>query len=319
MSEFMPGTVTEPKEEITPEEPATLEEPGISGDGTETPSEDTSKPDEQVEEPTVEGLSESDFEKLEARLTSDKGPFHKNPAWQRILSARDTNATKAEARLKRLATKDPQGALETLMDEGMSEEDATGLLEGLNIDLTPQTPKVSDDGLNESEFYDFIQKNGFKIGDLTQEQLDYFKLQHKMLNTAMTPMKEYMAKQEEAKEKESNDKMKADYDKEMDELAKRVKDEYGLDFEKEVVPAMQRFLQDDQTFRGRPETLFRIAMSDRMEELGKRKSAIETSRLNKEKEAINSETPDGAGGKQTLPEGVGKNFATSWKYSGRQR
>ena len=314
-----PGTEVEKVD--TPEEETPEVTPGVSGDGTETPSEDTQKPGEQVkEEPTVEGLSDEDFEKLAARLTSEKGPFHKNPAWTRILSARDTNATKAEARLKRLAMKDPQAALEALMDEGASEEEAQGMLDSLGVESQQQTtPKVSEEGFDEKEFYDFIQKNGFKIGDLSPEQVDYFKLQFKMFNTALSPMKEYISKQEEAKQKEQQAKIKAEYDKEMDDLASEVKDKYGLDFEKEVVPEMKRFLQDDVTFQGKPRTLFRIAMADRMEELGKRKAAIETARTNKEKEEINSETPDGAGGSQTPPAGVGKNWDTTWAYTKRKR
>lgn len=279
-------------------------------------------PDGAGKETSVADLTDEQFEKIIERMAKDdKLPYHKNPAWQRIISQRNQSTQKADALFTRYAQKDPQGALEQLLDEGMDEGEARFKLQSMGVDLNAQkateakaSPKAEVD---DAEFIKLLNSMNVKYEQLSPEQIQFWKFQYQfnkqMFQPMVDPLNKFVDQTKTEKQREEAEKVRSSYDAEVKELTKQVKDKYGLDWDKEVEPELLEYLKANPNFQGTPKQLFREVFFDKVEELGKRAKSVEDAKLNAEKKSIKSEDGGSSGG-ETKPAGVGKNWNATWEY-----
>ena len=275
-------------------------------------------PDAAGKDVDVNSLSDEQFEKLVARLASDsKLPYHKNPAWKRIISERNQSTQKADTLFRRYAEKDPQGALEQLLDEGLDEGSAMLKLRqmgiGLNAPQEKTEEKLPKTEVDDTEFIKLLNNMGVKYDQLTPDQIQFWKFQFQFNRQMMDPLNKFVEQSKTEKQRAEQEKTKQQYENEEKELSKQVKEKYGLDWDKEVMPELLNFLKENPHYSGTPKQLFKEVFFDKIEELGKRAKSVEDSKLNEEKKRIKSE--DGSSsGQETRPAGVGKNFNATWDW-----
>jgi hypothetical protein len=278
-------------------------------------------PSEDGKEQDVNSLTDEQFEKLVARIASDsKLPYHKNPAWQRIISQRNQSTQKTDAYLKRLASKDPQGAIEMLLDEGMDDTQARVKLHQMGVDLNAsqdEQPLKKESApkqeVDEGEFIKLLNNMGVKYEQLTPEQIQFWKFQYQFNNQMMQPVQKFVEQSKTEKQKAAETEKRKSFEKEEAELSKEAKEKYGLDWEKECLPEMFNYLKTNPEYRGTPRQLFKEVFFDKVMDLGKRAKSVEDAKLNDEKKRITSENGGSSGG-ETKPAGVGKNFHATWEW-----
>ncbi len=266
----------------------------------------------------VQGLSDEQFEKLVTRIASDsKLPYHKNPAWQRIIAQRNQSTQKAESAFVKYARKDPRGAFQDLLDEGLDEQSAMLKLRELGVDMNEKKEEAPAAEVDDVELMKLFNGMGVKPEQLTQEQLPFYRFMYqfinKMIGPKVEPLNKFVKQTETEKQQAAEKQQRESYEKEGQELSKQVKEKYGMDWDKDCVPEMIAYLQANPKYVGTPKQLFKEVFFDKIEELGKRAKTVEDSKLNDEKKRIKSESGGSSGG-EVKPEGVGKNWGTTWKW-----
>ena len=258
----------------------------------------------------VEDLTEAQLDKLVERLTRAEGPYHKNPAWKRILEQRDNHSKRSDTIFERLAKTNPQAARDFLMDEGYSETEAREMIQEMGI-TEPATPvqKADVSQVDEVELVRLLQGMGYDYGSMNQEQRDFWKFQYGVMSNffkeKMNPVNEFITKSQEEKEKDELTRMTREHEEKLKELKTYTKDEFGMEWSEENDKAMTLYLKEHPKFVGSIEELFYLSHKDKLIEMGKLAKGKETAKLNEEKGRMNSEIPGASGGAETLPSNVG--------------
>lgn len=270
----------------------------------------------------INDLNDELYGKLVSRIASDqKLPYHKNPAWIRNITQRNQALQKADILFKRYAEKDPQGAVEMLLDEGLDEPQALAKLHSMGVDVNshagqseqPAREVAPNTNVDEGEFIKLLNNMGVKYEQLDPEQIKFWKFNYQFNRQMMQPVQKFVEKTEAEKKKQAEAEKFKSYENEEKELAKMVKEKYGMDWEKECLPEIFSYLKDNPKYSGTPRQLFKEVFFDKVEELGKRAKSIEDSKLNDEKKRITSEDGGSKGG-ETKPSGVGKHWPSTWAY-----
>jgi thermostable 8-oxoguanine DNA glycosylase len=283
--------------------------PDAPAEGEKTESQEDGKDNEKV---TVEGLSDAQLEQLISGLTKEGQPFHKNPAWNRIIKQRDSYKERTNSAIKRYANKDPQGALQMLLDEGYGEREAMGMLREMGVDLSaPRREKAPESGKFEDDmkYLKIFQDMGYDANAMTPEQRQFwqavYQVSKNVASDNVKPLQEKLTKAEKEQAQRMEQEARARYEKQVNDLKKQVKDEFSIDWSEENDKVMGDYLDAHPNFRGDIDELFFLSHRDKLIDLGKMSANKEQAELNKEKEAMNSEKP-GSTGTNALPPGVGQ-------------
>lgn len=303
----------DPVEATPPEEPKPEGEPPTPAEGEKT----------DKGEVKVEDLTDAQLDSLITKLTAEPGPYHKNPAWKRILDQRDNHSKRSDTIFERLAKTNPQAAKEFLMDDGYSEPEAGEMLRNMGVDpaVTPQkTEAAGTPPVNESELVSLLQGMGYDYGSMTTEQRDFWKFQYgvmsKFFDGKTKPFNEFITNSQQRREQDELTKMTAEHTQKLEEMKTFVKSEFGMEWGEDNDKSMSGYLQEHPKFVGSIEELFYLSHKEKLIEMGKLAKGKETATLNQEKQQINSEIPGASGGKDTLPTnvGAGKSMANTFEY-----
>jgi len=322
-------------EEGTPakESPAEKEE---EGDGTpaekgeEEPSKEAEgKEGEVPSEPTIDGMTDAQFDTLMKKVLSNPdSPYNDNPAWQRIIKQRDAGKDDANKAFGKLVATDPKAAYDYLLDNGYEEADAKNTISGYGVSLEtsrglkPEKGKEDNEktgAIDEVAFMQHLTGLGVKYDELDANQRDFWRFQYQFNQKQMQPFQEFVDKQKEDSKKAKEQATYTAIEAGHKELQKHLQDEFGLQMDSDIEgmtieKRFQEYLQKNRSFVGTPIELFYVSHRDYIRGLGKREAAKTTAEDNEAKKRIKSEKPGSTGAPGSVPLGVGKEFGKTWSF-----